>query len=344
MHVSAFLACAVVVAAQGDFKAEPVEDRPDAEAAVAEAEAVDEAAAGPSADGDADASQPDELTDDEAAAAAEAAAATALAGDVEKKGPERLVAVLDLKHAEESAPVANALAQVITSDVGARDDLKAISRNEIMSILAHQAEASMMGCEELSCMADIAKLVAADLLVTGTIDKVDDGALVVTLSLIDPSEPKVLERTESAWRGDPAEIVLVARPMIDRLLAGPDKTGLIGGLEIFTEDGAVVAIDGEERGTAPLEGPITGLSSGVHVITLEKEGFVPARRDVVVETGQTAISRVSMEAEPYYTQWWFWTAVGGGAAVAIAGGTAIAIAAVQGDTTVNIKLPAATGN
>ena len=133
-------------------------------------------------------------------------------------------------------------------------------------------------------MADIAKLVAADLLISGTVGKVDDGALVVTLSLIDPAGPTVVERSETAWRGDPAEIVLVARPMIDRLLAGPDKSALIGNLEVFTEAGAVIAIDGEERGSAPLESPITGLSSGVHVVTIEKEGFVPERRDVVVES------------------------------------------------------------
>lgn len=288
-------------------------------------------------------------------AAAEEAATRAVMGTEKVEGEGLLVAILDLKHGEADAGLASAIGQVITSEIAARDGYRALSRNELRQIIQNQAESTMLGCDTLECQADLAKLAAADRLVTGTLDTLE-GAQVVTLSLIDPSgkpaagedepsAPEVLQRSEVAWRGDPAELVRVVRPLLDRLLSGPDKSGLIGSLEVSTEAGATIFVDGQDRGSAPLDGPITGLSSGPHFVEIQKDGFGAASKHVVVQTGETEIVRISLEAEPYYTQWWFWTAVGGGAAVAVAGGTAIAIAALSGDTTVSVKvpLPAAVG-
>ena len=45
-------------------------------------------------------------------------------------------------------------------------------------------------------------------------------------------------------------------------------------------------------------------------------------------TAAVYTARAELEPEPYYTQWWFWTAVGGGAAVALAAGATVGTVAI----------------
>lgn len=277
----------------------------------------------------------------------EAAAATA--GEVARK----IVAVLDLKTEGDVQALANALATVMATDISARDGLRAVSRNELKSLLAHNADASLLGCDSANCASDIAKLVDAQLVVSGTLGQVpvaEAGGgrpLVLTLSLIEPSGPAIVARADVTWRGAPEEIVGAVRPLLDRLFDGPAAAQYTGGLELFAPAGATVVVDGKEVGTAPLSAPVKDLGIGVHVVQVSAPGYVPAKKDVIVSRNETTIVRVLLEEEPYYTQWWFWTAVGGGTAVAVAGGTALALVALSQETppsrvVVKAPLPATT--
>jgi hypothetical protein len=240
---------------------------------------------------------------------------------------DRIVAVLDFKPGLGAEGTAEALTTVVTAEVGARAGLKAISRNEIKAIVANQANAALLGCETPACAADLAKLANADLVIAGTVERLG-AAHVLSMTLIDPSVPAVLDRQEVAWRGAPDKMVGLARPYVDRLFAEGKAASYEGALEVFAPDGALVVVDGKELGRAPLAAPVRGLASGVHTIDVARDGFDSHHGEVIVARNETTIARVELVEQPFYTQWWFWGATGG--AVLVAGGV------VAGITTLGI--------
>ncbi len=230
---------------------------------------------------------------------------------------ERQVAVLDVKGVGSADAIAQAITTVLTAEVGALPNIKAISRNELKAIVSHQADASLVGCEAVGCMADIAKLVDADLLVTGTLD-VADSAYVLSFTVIDPAGPRVVERQQFSWHGKPEGMLDAVRPYVDRLFAGPDAAGRTGSLEVFADDGALIVVDGKEVGRAPLSSPVRDLPTGVHALEVSKEGYDAYKGEMVVARGESSIARIALVEQPIYAQWWFWP-VTGGAALAVAG-------------------------
>ena len=280
--------------------------------------------------------------DEKTASPTEAATAVPATGDASPAAdaaapgaPPKIVAILDLKVDGDTAALANALGTVMASDISNRPGYKAASRNELKALLAHTADANLLGCQSANCAVDIAKLVDANLVVAGNLGQVTGGdagpggkALLLTLSLIDPTGPAVVQRVDITWRGDPAELVTVIPPALDKLFDGPKAANYTGEAEIFAPEGITVAIDGKEL-TKEQHGKVGNLPIGVHVVVATGTGYVPARKDIVISHGETTVTRLILDEEPYYTQWWFWTAVGSGAAVAVAGGTAIALASLQ---------------
>jgi hypothetical protein len=330
----AIIGALVTLAAPTALLAQETESRPPApavETAAPETPSADAAAGAPPAGATPDVETPapaDEGASEAAQPATERAATEAPAEAVAaESGKLPLVAVLDLRHAEGDGPIANALATMVTAEVSARPEMRAVSRNELQAVVAHQAEQALMGCESAKCASDIAKLVEADLVVTGGIERVEE-AYVFSLTLFDPATGAMRKRVEATWRSDPDEIVLLVRPYVDRLFGGAEAASWVGHLEILAPEGATVFLDGKEIGSAPIGAPVENLAIGVHQLEITKAGFVTAAQDVVISRAETTIARVELEEEPYYTQWWFWTAVGGGAAVAVAAGATIGTVAI----------------
>ncbi len=240
---------------------------------------------------------------------------------------EKQVAVLDLKASAGLEPLADALASMAVAELAALDGYRAVSRNELKSVLVHKADAAMLGCETVACIGGVGKLVDAQLVLTGSVDQVG-AAHVLTLSLVDPAVPAVLERAEAAWRGSPDGMLPLVRPMIARLIAGPNASTHQGALDVLTEEGARVVVDGREVGTAPLSSAITGLASGVHRVQVEKDGALPHDADVVVTHNETTIARVVLEEIPFTQQPWFWIATVGTGLVAAGTTTGIVVYAL----------------
>lgn len=229
--------------------------------------------------------------------------------DVTSGVSRRLVAVLDLRANESAGKIAAALTTVLNADLGSRDGLRTISRNEVKSVIEHQATSQLLGCESVGCAADLAKLLDAELVVAGSVEVIEN-AHVMSVSLIDPTIPRVLGREELAWRGDPDEMITVVGPIVDRLLAGARAGVLQGTVEVFAPDGAAIIVDGIQVGLSPLSPVPT--SVGVHQLLVTKDGYEPATHNVAVGVGVNTIVRTQLVEQPYYTQWWFWTATGGG--------------------------------
>src|SRR5690606_25289752 len=104
-----------------------------------------------------------------------------------------LVAVLDLRASDGSEALASALATVVAAELAARDDVRAVSRNELQALVTHKAEQALLGGESVKCAADLGKLVEADLVITGAVERAGE-AYVFSLSLIDPVVGDVKER------------------------------------------------------------------------------------------------------------------------------------------------------
>jgi hypothetical protein len=118
----------------------------------------------------------------------------------------------------------------------------------------------------------------------------------------------------------------------DEEAAGEDESGegkvSEARLLLPCPDGALVLIDGEEVGTAPLA-PVTGLTVGTHKITATKEGFANYAAEVAIpEEGTirhdilfTGGKKPRKPVPKFLKAWWFWTAIG----VVVATGTGVGI-------------------
>ena len=218
--------------------------------------------------------------------------------------------------------IAAALTTVLNADIGAREGLRTISRNEVKSVVEHQATSQLLGCESVGCAADLAKLLDAELIVAGSVEVIEN-AHVMSVSLIDPTVPRILGREELAWHGDPDDMIEVVRPIVDRLLAGAKASSLLGTVEVFAPEGATVIVDGREVGKTPLAPVATTV--GTHKVLVQKDGFEPATWAVAVAANDNTLLRTQLVEQPWYTQWWFWTATGGG--LLVAASTAVGVTA-----------------
>ncbi len=242
----------------------------------------------------------------------------------------KLVAVLDLRSSKDTQASARALSLLVASEVGATPGYRAISRNDLRNLLAHQSDAQMLGCDDVKCLSDIARLAAADLLVAGSVEKIEN-AYVFSLQLIDPVQARVLERQAATWSDDPDRIVELARPLVARILAGPAGQQMSGALEILAPEKTVINLDGKRLGLAPLKHAITGLATGPHTIEAHLDGFEPYRHQVVVVNKERSLLQVQLvdsdSLKPWYSRWWVWGSVGGG--LALVGGATAAVLAYQ---------------
>ena len=240
--------------------------------------------------------------------------------------PQALVAVLDLKGGVGAEARAGALTTMVTAEVSAQKDRRAVSRNELMGLINNQATSQLLGCDQPACMADIAKLANADEVIAGSVEKLD-GATIVGLTLMrtDGTDgPSIVARQKASWRGSDDELLLVIRPLVQRLFDPTNAHTHVGALELFAPDGTAVVVDGKSLGTTPVA-PVRDLSTGVHRVQLAKDGYVTSDVDVVVARNETTITRVELEAIPWTSQPWFWAAAGG--AVLVAGGAVAGVVA-----------------
>jgi len=236
-----------------------------------------------------------------------------------------LVAILDLKGGEAAAAQASALTTMLTAEVSATRGMRAVSRNELQALLTHQSTAQLVGCDEPKCMADVAALVKADFVVSGSVEKLE-GATVVGLTLMsaggDGQDPAIVARQKAAWRGTDNDLLLVVRPLVQRLFDAQNAHTHVGAAEIFAPEGATLVLDDKAIGTAPVAA-VRDLPSGVHRLTVQKDGFADGAVDLVVARNETTIVRVELEEIPLLSQPWFWATAGG--VVLLAGGTAAGI-------------------
>jgi hypothetical protein len=235
--------------------------------------------------------------------------------------------VLDLRAGTGAEAQAQAFTTMLTAEVAGLAGKRAVSRNELRALLSHQADAQLAGCAEVQCMADVAQLVNATMILSGDMQRLD-GALALGLTLFDVADgnARVVGRQEAAWRGSEQDLLLLARPLVQRLFDTDPAAAHTGRIELLAPEGTRVVFDGRELGIAPLPGPLQDVPTGAHRISLRKENFAPLDLELVVARGETTIARGELVEIPLTDQPWFWWTAGG--VVLVAGGAAAGVTAL----------------
>jgi hypothetical protein len=215
------------------------------------------------------------------------------------------LAVLDFSANGASKELASAVGGIVANDLDRMQTFQIITAEAIRSMLAFEKQRQMLGCADAGCMADLGGALGVDWLVSGKVTKLaasggapETFSLDLTLTNVRKSqrEGSVIEtaRTE-------AELVQkagkAAQKLVAKILAGRSGRLVVSVAEV----GAVVKVDDQAKGTAPLRGPLV-LPAGPHALTVEKQGFVAFQKDVQVEAGKVVEERVALIPSPDFVK------------------------------------------
>ncbi len=138
--------------------------------------------------------------------------------------PSCRAAVLDVTAGEGiTAQRAQALTDVVTSEVGAHMDCSVISRAEIEALMNFEVSRQASGCDTEGCLAELGDALGVSRLVIGSAQKVD-GATLISLRLVDMDGMRVLKRVTDSTSTDEAVLPFVGW-LARRLVAGDALAG-----------------------------------------------------------------------------------------------------------------------
>ncbi len=210
--------------------------------------------------------------------------------------------------------------------VGGTQGLSVVTRTELNAMLGAEQLKEVLGCDDVSCMAEIGLAAGVDRVVAGSVSRVEK-RLLVSLQLVNVRYANVENRVTLEWNGDLGSISNVLGAGAE-LLVMPASSRVPGGLLLVgIPQAAVVTVDGKPAGIGTTK--VDALGVGVHSVHVEADGYQPQEAQFVVRQGvQThlSLSLASVPDSPFYTKWWFWAGtaavIGGGAtaAVLLAGG------------------------
>lgn len=241
------------------------------------------------------------------------------------------VAVMQLQASSSvDAGLVEALTQVVPETLEGLGVFKAISTQEIKQLLAFESQKQLLGCNDVSCLAEIGGALGADFLVIGNLSLVGD-TYIVQLQLANIAAAKIESRVSREYSGDTkgvfAELRTATRLLVRDLLG--QKSGTLS--VSASEEGATIKLDGAIVGVSPLAEPLT-VAGGLHELAVEKEGYVVYRADVNIVEGRSLDVSARLIPSPEFiakykrdasfTRTLAWVGLGAGAA-ALAGGVVL---------------------
>jgi TolB-like protein len=201
-------------------------------------------------------------------------------------------AVMDLS-ATASLPkdLVASLSGVVAETLDKTGAFKAISSQDIVRILNYEAQKQQLGCDDMSCIAEIGGALGADYLVTGSLTR-SGSKVVIQMQLANIRSSRVDNRLSRDFDGDPAglfdEVRTATKILVREILA--KKSGSLA--LTVSQEGATIKLDGSTVGVSPMAA--FAVAGGVHNLTLEKEGFVTYRTDVTIDENKTLTHSAQM--------------------------------------------------
>ena len=194
---------------------------------------------------------------------------------------------------------------------------------------------SLQNCTgDVQCLIMLGQLLHVEQVISGNVGGLGD-SFVVNLKIVDVAAGKEIRRIQEPISGRPDQLIDAVRVAAYGLVA-PER--LRGALTVLTDQpGAAVYLDGAFFGKTPLP-TLHGLQVGSHVLTVRKTGITDIVRTIRVRFQKTAQVVVNLPTVlgrgprglanptgvnrplPWYTRWWFWTAIG-----VVAAGTGAAL-------------------
>lgn len=111
------------------------------------------------------------------------------------------IVALDLRPAGGVSPsLTAALNPLVITALSRRDGMSVVAQSDVRALLELDANKQALGCDDTTCMTDIADSLGAELLVASTLSKVGK-KYVVTMTLIQVDGAKVLRRSVGEARG-----------------------------------------------------------------------------------------------------------------------------------------------
>ncbi len=227
------------------------------------------------------------------------------------------LALLELLAQGVPADLADNLTQTAALELKQIPGVSVISKDEIRALLQLEAEKQLLGCDQISCLAEIGGALGVRFLVAGSVGLVGS-TYVINLKLINIVQAQTDNRVAESFVGDSAQLLRATRAAV-RALVGHGQAGE-GSLEVRASVTDVSwLLDGQET---PTNGP-RRVAIGKHNLRVEAPDYYPWLSDIYVEQGEATRVDVTLteRPNPWYRRWWVWTAVG----VVVAAGTAGAV-------------------
>lgn len=227
------------------------------------------------------------------------------------------IALMDLQGLGLTPESAKSLTQVLGGSLKQVKGADVITQEDIKSMLQLEAQKQVLGCDDMSCMAEIGGALGVDRMITGSVGLMEN-RYVVSLRLIDPRAGKVEARVTESFVGVEEQLLPAVRYGGKRLLGALGDTG--GSLAVSSnETSAALYLNDQEAGELPMQA-LDGLTPGRYSLRVAKGGYYDWRSDVFVEPGAATPVWAELSEKPpkWYETWWFWTAVG---VVAVGAGT-----------------------
>jgi hypothetical protein len=251
----------------------------------------------------------------------------ALALLISDDGPPKLrVGVFDVTLSGIDASVKTSAIDAIATAAAALPGAVIVTKSELEAMLGAEKLKDTVGCNDISCLAEIGAAAGVDRLVAGSATKLES-EINVSLQLINTRYATVENRVTvgfSGGLGNLPELLAVAAEML--LLPAKERTPgsvRIGGVPAD----ALVFLDDAAKGTGPQT--IAGVSVGVHTLRIEAQGHEKFLTQVIVRHGQVVSVPVILNEKkqsPFYTKWYFWTPI---AAVLVGGAVTAAVLATR---------------
>jgi hypothetical protein len=221
------------------------------------------------------------------------------------------------------------------------------SGRPVHALVAPELRQTLAGCGDDACIGALLAQAGAQAGVIVRIGPRPRRPYQATIEMRDPVSGTARQTVEGELPLDAAAVGPAARALAEQLRdAMPSPPPRPATLTVTVNvDGARVSVDGEEIGVSPVA-PID-VVEGPHEIAVLMPGYLSARRQVRVSSGEQARvdinltpSGVAAATEPGGTapaaggdvtgEWWFWTAIGVGAAVLAGIAIGIGVAASSG--------------
>ena len=190
--------------------------------------------------------------------------------------------------------LAKTLTEAAITTLGSSKGRNILGQNDIRAVVDTEAERQALGCDSSGCLEEIAAAMDVDSLITGSIDQLRDGYVVIITEL-DAREVKQVARVQGSSTLDEEDLFRLVTELAEELLAKTSgKIQLFGQIEIQTiPSGIPVFVGNRDLGLSPVRKDVP---IGIHHVRIEYgiDKGIPATFSIEVKRQRTSKATVSL--------------------------------------------------